>query len=132
MVLLVKRLRLINIIGLCNMESLRWDSVVHGHHVYKDILTPFLGEILHVKQEYHNTEDCFALCIVKGDASALGDIIIGHVLQEFSCLVWYFIEHGGNVMCEITGHRKHGIGLEVPCIYTFSAKKRMIKNCIKS
>ena len=42
-------------------------------------------------------------------------------------LIWYFIEHDGSVVCEITGHRKRGIGLEVPCIYTFSAKKMIRK-----
>ena len=34
------------------------DSVIHGHHVYKDICTPFAGEILYVKQETHNAKDC--------------------------------------------------------------------------
>ena len=45
------------------MESLRWNSVVCGHHVYKDIWTSFVGEIL---QEDDNPEDCFTVCIVKG------------------------------------------------------------------
>jgi len=91
----------------------------------EDIWTPFVGEILCVEQEDDNPEDCFAVCIVKG--SALGNNIVGHVPREVSRLVWYFIVHGGNVVCEITGHRKRGIGLEVPCIYTFTAKKKMIK-----
>ena len=43
-----------HLINNINMESLRWDSVVSGHHVYKDIWTLFLGETLHVKQVYHN------------------------------------------------------------------------------
>jgi len=30
-------------------------SMICGHHVYKDILTPFTGEILRVEQEAHNT-----------------------------------------------------------------------------
>ena len=29
--------------------QLRWNSVVHGHHVYEDIWTPFVGEILCVE-----------------------------------------------------------------------------------
>ena len=107
------------------MESLRWNNVVRGHHVYKDIWTPFVGEILHVEQEDNNPEDCFAVCIVKGSTG--GDNIVGHMPREVSQLVWYFIEHNGSVVCEITGHRKRGIGLEVPCIYTFSAKKKMIR-----
>ena len=57
------------------------------------------------------------------ERSAQGNII-RHVPQEFSCLA---IEHNRNVTCEITGHGKCRIGLEVPCIYTFNAEKKMIK-----
>ena len=69
-----------------------------------------------VEQEDNNPEDCFAVCMVIGSTGGVS--IIGHVPQEVSHLVWYFIEHGGSVLCEITGHRKQGIGLEVFCIYT--------------
>ena len=53
------------------MESLCWNSVVCGHHVY---WTPFVGEILCVEQEDDNPKDCFAVCIVKGSAG--GDSIV--------------------------------------------------------
>ena len=66
-------------VPIFGMESLHRDSIVRGHHVYKDIWTLFLGETLHVKQEYINAEDCFAVCIVIGDSSTWGDIITRHV-----------------------------------------------------
>ena len=97
------------------MDSLHVDSVIHGLHVYKAIWTPFVGETLRVEQEAHNPEDRFA---VKAGA------IVSHVPREISSIVWYFMEHDGIVSCEVTGHRKHGVGLEVPCYYIFSAKKR--------
>ena len=53
------------------MESLHWNSVVRGHHVYKDIWTPFVGEILHVEQEDDNPEDCFAVCIALEETISL-------------------------------------------------------------
>jgi len=68
--------------------------------VYKDIWTLFVGEILRVEQEDDNPEGCFAVCIMKG--SAQGDNIVGHVPREVSRLVWYFIEHGENVVSKIT------------------------------
>ena len=46
------------------MDSHHWESVIHGHHVYKDIWTPFVGEILNVQQEVHNAEDRFAVAVV--------------------------------------------------------------------
>ena len=61
-----------------------------------------------------------------------GKTIVGHVLREVSCLVWYFIKHNGIVTCEITRQRKHGIGLEVHCTYTFSAKKKIIRKLLKN
>ena len=96
------------------------DCVIRGHHVYKNIWTPFIGEVLHVEQEAHNDEDCFAVAIIKTGK------IVGHVPREISCLVWYFIEHDGTVSSEVTGHRRWGIGLVVPCRYTFCAKKKLI------
>ena len=68
------------------MDSLHWDSVIRGHHVYKDIWTLFIGEVLRVEQETHNVQDRFAVAIVKDD------ITVGHVPREVSRLVWYFIE----------------------------------------
>ena len=62
------------------MDSHHWDSVILGHHVYKDIWTPFVGEILNVQQEVHNVEDHFAVAVVKNKT------IVGHVPCEVSCL----------------------------------------------
>ena len=47
------------------MDSLHWDSVIRGHHVYKDIWTPFIGEVLRVEQETHNVQDQFAVAVVR-------------------------------------------------------------------
>jgi len=84
----------------------------------------FTSEILRVEQEAHDTADRFAVAIVKDET------VVGHVPREVLHLVWYFIEHDGTVTCEVTGRRRHGIGLEVPYTYTFSTKKK-IKLCKK-
>ena len=47
------------------MDSLHVDSDICGHHVYKNVWTPFVGEVLLVEREDHNPEDCFAVAILK-------------------------------------------------------------------
>ena len=49
------------------------DSVVYGHHVYKTVWTPFLGEILTAIPEPENSHNRHAVCIKKGTK------IVGHV-----------------------------------------------------
>ena len=94
--------------------------VISGHrdHIYKDIWTPVINEILSCSQEHDNSEDPFAVSVIKD-----GDIV-GHVPREVSCIVLYFIEHDGIVDCQVSGRKKHGKGLEVP---RFCAGKNMIR-----
>ena len=49
------------------------DSIVRGHHVYKTVWTPFLGEILTAIPEPENNHDRHAVCVKKGRE------IVGHV-----------------------------------------------------
>ena len=60
---------------------------------------------------------------------------VGHMPREHSRLSWYFLKHGGQIICEVTGRRKRsstpGKGLEVPCLYTFKDKPALIKRLIK-
>ena len=96
------------------------ESVVKGHHIYKETWTPSVGEVLLVQQELENPHDRRAVCILKSST------IVGHVPRELSRVFWFFISHGGTISCEITGHRKRGKGLEVPCLYKFTGSERMI------
>ena len=103
----------------------RWESVVRDHHVYKAIWMPEIGEILECKQERDNPEDLYAVSVIKEDT------IVGHVPRENSRVVWYFLEHDGAVTCEVTDRRKCGKGLEVPCLYHFTGKKKKIEKLRK-
>ena len=57
----------------CEMveDSISVDSVVRGHHVYKEIWTPELGEVLTVCKEPDNIHDRHAVC-VKMDGALFG------------------------------------------------------------
>ena len=92
------------------------------------VWTPHVGEILHTRKEAVNHHDRFAVAVLKEDR------IVGHIPREVSKTAWYFLEHGGEIRCEITSRRRRsdiGKGLEVPCTYTFEGKPKMIKKLIK-
>ena len=61
--------------------------------------------------------------------------VVGHLPIEFSRVSWYFLQHCGRILCEITGKRKRSTallkGLVVPCTYTFMGKPAMIKKLFK-
>ena len=101
-------------------EDFTVDSVVRGHHIIKAIWTQFLGEVLRAEEE---DEDRYAVAILKD-----GGVVVGHVSRSFSRIFYFSLRHEGFIECHVTGHRKFGIGLEVPCTYTLSGKpKRLVK-----
>ena len=97
-----------------------FESVVCGHHIYKTIWTPSLGEIRMVFPEPLNDHDRHAVCVKKDD------VIVGHVPREQAKTMWHFLMHGGQVSCEVTGRRKLGNGLEVPCTYKLTGREKLV------
>ena len=75
-------------------------------------MTPKIAEVLQVFPEPSNPFDAHAVAILKDNGT-----IVGHVLRELSRVICSFIVEGGTVVCEVTGHRKYGKGLEIPCTY---------------
>lgn len=96
------------------------DSVIRGHHVYKHVWTPVEGEELVLEQKLHNSYDNYAVTVLKGG------MIVGRVPRELSQLFWNFLANGGLISCEVTGKRKKGKGLEVPCTYRFQGKEELV------
>lgn len=107
------------------VEEFSFDSVVRGHHVYKAVWTPVMGELLPAEVDDGNPEDQYAVAVSKEG------IVVGHVPRELSRTCYFFLRHGGLINCEVSGHRKKGVGLEVPCKYIFSGKPKFIKRLIK-
>ena len=58
--------------------SFRIESSVRGHHVYKDVWSPVIGDELLVQVEEHNTFDEFAMAVMKNSD------VVGHVPLETS------------------------------------------------
>ena len=85
------------------------ESVVCGHHVYKEFWWLFVGEGPCLHQEETNAHNTckFAVSLIKDGT------VIGHVPCDLSRAFWHFMAHGGTIICEIIGWRKCGKGLEV-------------------
>ena len=91
--------------------SYTFDSVIRGHHIFKSVWTPFIGETLSLAIEDGNAEDPYAVAVMKGTT------IVGHTPCEISRVFSFFIQHDGTISAEVSGHRRFGCGLEVPCRY---------------
>ena len=88
-------------------------SIMRGHHIYKVLWTPVIGEELTVTPEENNNHDHHATVVMKDGE------VVGHVPRKLSRILYFFLRHSGScVSCVITGRRKYGVGLEVPCVYT--------------
>ena len=102
------------------------ESVVRGHHIYKQVWTPVVGEELTLAREYHNLYDCYATTVNKDAA------IVGRVPRELSKLFWNFLASGGLITCEVTGRRRKGKGLEVPCTYKLQGDEKLVSKLKKT
>ena len=60
-----------------------------------------------------------------------GGVVVGRIPRSFSRTFYFFLRHGGSIECQLTGHRKFEIGLEVLCTYTLSGKPKYIKRLVK-
>ena len=62
---LIKVDRLLNSVKTVAMETFQVESCVRGHHTYKDVWSPSLGEVLHSTREIENTKDRYAVAVVR-------------------------------------------------------------------
>ena len=97
-----------------------FQSVIRGHHISKTVWTLRFGEELTVEKEADNAHDRHAVAVLKGG------VVVGHAPREISKTFWHFLTHQGEIRCEVTGRRKFGKGLEVPCFYKCTGKEKMV------
>jgi len=64
-------------------------------HVYSNVWTPALGEILVCKIEYENASDLYAVATKKGSK------IVEHVPRKISAVCNLFLKFGGSLCCII-------------------------------
>ena len=85
-----------------------FQSYVTGHHVYKDIWTPTLGEKLSTAAEPENHHEKYAVKVLKENE------VVGHVPRDISKYCTSALLCGGTIKCEITWKRqdKREMGLK--------------------
>ena len=83
-----------------------------GHHVYKRIWTPRIGEELNGRA-YRNPKDPRAVGVFKGST------LVGHAPREQKERFFRHLKNGGNIKVIVTGGRDNVRlrGLEVPATY---------------
>ena len=81
--------------------SFEADSFNRGHHIYKDIWTPLLGEKLPCISETLNRKDPYAICVLKSGS------IVGHLPRKFSTAWSMFLKKGGTIDCVVRGSRRY-------------------------
>ena len=103
------------------MDRFSKESCNRGHHVYKSVWHPTIGEELDCRREVTNPSDRYAVAVVKDGT------IVGHLPKKLSRLFSIFLRSGSVVRCLVTGARTYSAdlpqgGLEVPCTLIFDGK----------
>ena len=69
----------------CSVINFNKASIVRGHHVYKTVWMPFIGETLAVNCEEDNLHDRYAVTVY------LNDSVVGHLSWSISQVSWFFL-----------------------------------------
>ena len=108
------------------METCERSCCVRGYHVYQDIWSASVGEVLPCEREPANSTGRYAVAVTKDG------VIIGHLPRKVSRVCYLFLRRGGTIHCRITGGRTyfHDLpqgGLEIPCRIVFGVKQDQLK-----
>ena len=83
---------------------------------------------MYAKKDDGNSEDRCAVAVVRN--SDVDDHTVGHLPRELSHVLWHFLNHGGDIQCEVTGRRQRSSlaqgGLEIPCSVKLCGLKKMV------
>ena len=107
------------------ITSMDLETFIKAHHIYKNIWTPQLDELLEVSKEPDNPEGKFAVAVKKNQN------IVGHLKKgktgRFAKTLFYFLRSdpysNSNGHAKVTWKRCNlggGDGLQVPCILYIS------------
>ena len=91
--------------NVCLPYVFEFQSYVTGHHVYKDIWTPTLGEKLSTAAEPENHHEKYPVKVLKENE------VVGHVPRDISKYCTSALLCGGTIKCEITRKNKTNLGM---------------------
>ena len=111
------------------MTNFEFDSFVKGHHEYKNIWTPKIGETLLTEREPGNLVDKYVVCVKKNNE------IVEHLQLgkdgKFAETVFYFLRADEYGSCDVLIKGKPvNLGdddeMQVPCSLNFTGRKKFI------
>ena len=86
-------------------------SCVRGHHIYKDVWDPVVGEKLDCRRECGNVQDRYAVAVVRTHVGPKHKrrrrktenavITVGHLPRKISCVCSLFLRRGGTLVRDI-------------------------------
>ena len=90
-------------------------SWITGHHVYKGVWSPVIGEELRCRPYRGNARDPTAIGVF------LGELLVGHVPREHKEEIWEAVRRGKIVTATVTGRRENTRrrGLEIPARFSY-------------
>ena len=111
------------------ITSMDLETFIKGHHIYKNIWTPQLDELLEVSTELDNPMDKFVVT-VKKNQNIEGNLKKGKT-GRFAKTLFYFLRSDSYSKChaKVTWKRCNlgdGDGLQVPCILNISGQAEFI------
>ena len=103
----------------CRPTTFSFESFITGHHIYKDIWSPTLGEKLVCEREHGNPHDKYAISVVKNGA------IVGHIPRNVAKPCFYALVTGASITAEVSGNRQNtrNNGLEIPAVYNIKGPR---------
>ena len=107
-----------------NMESeLAVDSCIRGHHIFKNISTPTMGEQLSYNREISNNKDLYTAAVLRDCTT------VGHVPRKISAACTLLLQREGSIHCVVTGECYYPCDLpqgllEVPCMLKFKGQPK--------
>ena len=107
-------------------------AFVMGHHVYKEIWTPTIGEHLDAFIQPNNSMDKYAVAAYqKGKKQVIGHLPLGKS-GKFAKTIFYFLKANRDNKCqvEVIGkvvNQKDGLGMKVPSRLILTAEEKYLK-----
>ena len=96
---------------------------VRGHHVYKRIWSPSIGEPFETFCEEENEHNKYAMAVHR-------NTIVGHIPREITHTCHFFVKNERQITCEVSGRQQCCTaacgGVEVPCLLMFYQDTRVL------
>ena len=99
--------------------QIEFKTAITGHHLYKQMWTPSLGEILQCKKDNRQEawdHDEHAVGVYKFESDDAEMMLVGHVPIELSMLLSRFLKASKKsaVEVKVCGKRRQEVGLVIP------------------